>query len=37
LPLAYTRDADYVWLPLRFDGEMVYLDWHDSWKISDYD
>ena len=37
LPLAYTREADYVWLPLRFDGEMVYLDWHDEWKISDYE
>ena len=37
LPLAYTREADYVWLPVRFDGEMAYLDWHDEWKISDYE
>ena len=37
LPLAYTRDADYVWLPLRFDGDMVYIDWRDEWKISDFD
>ena len=31
-----TSKADYVWLPLRFDGEMVYLDWHDEWRIEDY-
>ena len=32
-----TREADYVWLPFRFDGEMAYLDWHDEWRIEDYD
>ena len=32
-----TSLADYVWLPLRFDGEMVYIDWHDEWRIEDYD
>ena len=32
-----TSIADYVWLPLRFDGEMVYIDWHDEWKIEDYE
>jgi len=32
-----TSLADYVWLPVRFDGEMVYLDWHDEWKIEDYE
>lgn len=35
-----TRDtsiADYVWLPFRFDGEMAYLDWHDEWRIEDYE
>lgn len=32
-----TSIADYVWLPLRFDGEMVYIDWKDEWKIEDYD
>lgn len=31
-----TSLADYVWLPLRFDGEMVYLDWKDEWRIEDY-
>ena len=37
LPKAYTREADYVWLPLRFDGDMVYLDWHEEWKLSDFE
>jgi hypothetical protein len=31
-----TSIADYVWLPVRFDGEMAYLDWHDEWRIEDY-
>lgn len=32
-----TSIADYVWLPLRFDGEMVYIDWKDEWRIEDYE
>lgn len=32
-----TSIADYVWLPLRFDGDMVYIDWKDSWKLEDYE
>ncbi|MFI0822043.1 hypothetical protein ACH4TX_40780 [Streptomyces sp. NPDC021098] len=31
-----TSTADYVWLPLRFEGEMAYADWHDEWRIEDY-
>ena len=31
-----TSIADYVWLPIRFDGDMAYLDWHDEWRIEDY-
>jgi hypothetical protein len=31
-----TSIADYVWLPLRFEGEMAYLDWHDEWRVEDY-
>jgi hypothetical protein len=31
-----TSVADYVWLPLRFEGEMAYIDWHDEWRIGDY-
>ena len=37
LEQANTREADYVWLPFRFDGEMAYLDWHDEWRIEDYE
>ena len=32
-----TSIADYVWLPIRFDGEMPYLDWKDEWRIEDYE
>lgn len=32
-----TSIANYVWLPLRFDGDMVYIDWYDEWKIEDYE
>ena len=32
-----TSIADYVWLPLRFDGEMVYIDWKDSWSLDEYE
>ena len=31
-----TKEADYVWLPIRFDGEMAYLDWHSAWRLEDY-
>jgi hypothetical protein len=32
-----TSIADYVWLPLRFDGDMPLIDWLDEWRIEDYD
>jgi hypothetical protein len=32
-----TSISDYVWLPVRFDGEMAYLDWKEEWKIEDYE
>lgn len=32
-----TSIADYVWLPLRFDGDMVYIDWHNEWRIENYE
>ena len=36
--IAYqTRLADYVWLPIRFDGDMAYLDWKDEWRVEDYE
>lgn len=30
-----TRDARYVWLPIRFDGEMGIINWNDEWRIED--
>lgn len=32
-----TSIADYVWLPLRFEGEMVFIDWKDWWSLDDYE
>lgn len=32
-----TSIANYVWLPLRFDEDMVYIDWKEKWKIEDYE
>ena len=29
--------SDYVWLPIRFEGEMPIIDWKDSWKLEDYE
>ncbi|MEV7393016.1 family 43 glycosylhydrolase [Streptomyces sp. NPDC091215] len=31
-----TSVADYVWLPIRFEGDMPILDWHDEWRVEDY-
>jgi hypothetical protein len=32
-----TSIADYVWLPIRFEGDMPYLEWLDEWRIEDYE
>lgn len=32
-----TTIADYVWLPIRFEGDRPIIDWHDEWRIEDYD
>ena len=32
-----TSIADYVWLPIRFDGETAYIDWKEEWRIEDYE
>jgi hypothetical protein len=31
-----TSIADYVWLPLRFEGEKVYINWLDEWRLEDF-
>ena len=32
-----TRLSDYVWLPIRFDGDMAYIDWKDEWSLDEYE
>lgn len=32
-----TTIADYVWLPIRFEGDRPLIDWHDEWRIEDYE
>jgi hypothetical protein len=31
-----TSVADYVWLPLRFDGDMPIIEWYDEWRVEDF-
>lgn len=32
-----TAIADYIWLPIRFERDIVYIEWLDEWKIEDYE
>lgn len=32
-----TAFADYVWLPIRFDGQRPVIDWHDEWSMPHVD
>lgn len=32
-----TSISDYVWLPLRFDDDCVYIDWKDEWSLDEYE
>lgn len=34
---AKTSIADYVWLPVRFDGDRAYIEWRDEWNIEEFD
>lgn len=29
--------SDYVWLPIKFKGSKVCIEWLDEWRIEDYD
>ena len=33
---ANTSLSDYVWLPIRFEGDTPVIEWHDEWKIEDF-
>ena len=30
------RSADYVWLPIRFDGDRPYIEWRDEWTVEEF-
>lgn len=32
-----TSQADYVWLPIRFEGEMAYIDWREEWSLDEFE
>lgn len=32
-----TSIADYVWLPITFNGDRPEIRWYDEWKIEDFD
>lgn len=32
-----TAVASYVWLPIRFDGDIPTIEWLDEWRIEDFD
>ncbi len=34
-PRPNTSLADYVWLPVRFNGDVPYLVWEDEWRVED--
>lgn len=34
---ANTSIADYVWLPLTFDGEKLQIYWYDEWKLEEFE
>ena len=36
LTVVDTSIADYVWLPIRFEGDRVLIDWHDEWRLEDF-
>lgn len=36
-PNRNTSVSDYVWLPIKFEGDMAYIDWLDRWSPSDYE
>jgi hypothetical protein len=31
-----TSLADYVWLPLRFDGDLPIIEWRDEWRVEEF-
>lgn len=36
-PVQNTSIADYVWLPIYFDGENVHIYWKDEWTLDEFE
>jgi hypothetical protein len=34
---ANTSVADYVWLPISFEGDRPWIEWRDEWRVEDYE
>ena len=32
-----TSIAEYVWLPIEFDGDTPIIKWYDSWRWEDFE
>ncbi len=32
-----TANADYVWLPIKFENDIPHIYWKDEWRIEDYE
>ncbi|MGF7142964.1 hypothetical protein HNQ56_001386 [Anaerotaenia torta] len=35
--VAETKEAAYIWLPIRFDGDKPYIIWQDEWSLNEYE
>lgn len=33
---ADTSIANYVWLPIQFEGDIPRIHWHDQWRVEDF-
>lgn len=33
----HSAKSDYVWLPLKFKGDKVLIEWKDEWRVEDYE
>ncbi|MFV0364510.1 MAG: family 43 glycosylhydrolase [Suipraeoptans sp.] len=33
---AETSEATYIWLPIKFNGNIPYIEWRDEWKLEEY-
>lgn len=34
---ADTSEAAYIWLPIKFQGDVPYIEWRDEWKLEEYE